>query len=198
MLTKEFKVSLKKKEKEKHTHFLNCMEVTFCTFRKGKAIQPRCRLSGIAFKTGKRQHSIHQVADEGNRAARRMTDAPKHWRDHKINGQIRRQSHNHGIQTKKRCFHCQQRERSQMGGRFWDGWTSGELNVPTREWGRNNLILSSCYKGVHKHQHSSHVTVEILLQWEQMEDPERGFSLTCALPNHCLALIFPLCYSFFS
>ena len=48
------------------------MEVTFCTFWKGKAkaIQPRCRLTGMTFKTGKGQHTIYQVDGRGNRETR--------------------------------------------------------------------------------------------------------------------------------
>lgn len=73
MLTKEFKVSLKKKEK--HTHFLKLHGSHFLHFLEKK--NHWSRLPGLTFKTGKGQHSRNQVGGGGNKAEKENDRCPK-------------------------------------------------------------------------------------------------------------------------
>lgn len=77
MLTKEFKVSLKKKEKEKHTHFLKLHGSHLLHFLEKKSYWPRYRLSGMTFKTDKGQHSGYQEDGGGNKAEKEADRCPR-------------------------------------------------------------------------------------------------------------------------
>lgn len=109
------------------------MEVTFCTFWKGKTIQPRYRLLGMTFKTLKGKHSRYNV-DGGSKKVQKENDrCPQMLERPQSKQPDQKAEPSRGVKNERAAFTYQQRDRCQMGCRFWGGWCSREVNLPTRK-----------------------------------------------------------------
>lgn len=107
------------------------MEATFCSFLKQKKYSAKFQDFDrqVAKHVGSITLYIKWMAEEVGQQ-RRMIDFgnPGVTMEHRVNGQLRRQSQHHGIKTKTICFH------SQM--------VSWVQNIPTKER-RKTLILTT-------------------------------------------------------
>lgn len=157
------------------------MEVTFCTFWKGKSVPSRCGLSGM---TSNRQgaatppiKSMVEVTEWQRRCPKTLARTQK---------KTARSGSRATTMGSKAAFTVS-KESVQVDCRLWDGHHSWELNASMKEWGGKNLVLASYYKCA---QGASTLTP---LQWRFFSSEKKwkalgvgGASLILPLPSAVL------------
>lgn len=88
---------------------------------------------GMTFKTVKGKHSRYKVDGRSKKTEKENVRCPQMLQRPQSRRPDQKAEPSPGVKNERAAFTNQRRDRCQMGCRFWGGWRSWEVNLPTRK-----------------------------------------------------------------